>query len=30
MDEEAQAALAQGLLQQLSPEQVVAIQQVVR
>jgi hypothetical protein len=30
MDEEAQAALAQALLQQLSPEQVVAIQQVVR
>jgi hypothetical protein len=30
MDEEAQAALAHALLQQLSPEQVVAIQQVVR
>jgi hypothetical protein len=30
MDEEAQAALAQALLQQPSPEQVVAIQQVVR
>jgi hypothetical protein len=30
MDEEAQAALAQSLLQQLSPEQVVAMQQVVR
>lgn len=30
MDGEAQAALAQGLLQQLSPEQVGALQQVVR
>jgi hypothetical protein len=30
MDEEAQATLAQALLRQLSPEQVVAIQQVVR
>ena len=30
MDEAAQAALAQALLQQLSPEQGVAIQQVVR
>ena len=30
MDEEAQAALAQALLPQLSPEQVVAIQQAVR
>lgn len=30
MDEEAQAALAQALLQDLSPEQVGAMQQVVR
>ena len=30
MDEEAQAALVQALLQQLLPEQVGAMQQVVR
>jgi hypothetical protein len=30
MDETAQAVLAQALLQQLSPEQGAAIQQVVR
>ena len=30
MDEETQAALAQALLRQLSPEQVVAVQRVVR
>jgi hypothetical protein len=30
MDEEAQAGLAEALLQRLSPEQVVAILQVVR